>query len=28
LCSVLSAVPVPAKDSLERLDDFMYSSLL
>jgi hypothetical protein len=25
LCSAMSAVPVPSKNSLEKLDDFRYS---
>jgi len=28
LCSVMSAVPVPSKNSLENLDDFRYNGLL
>jgi hypothetical protein len=28
LCSVMSAVPVPSKNSLEMIDDIMYSGVL
>ena len=28
LCNVLSAVPVPSKNSVEMLDDFRYSGEL
>jgi len=28
LCSVMSVVPVPSKNALEILDDFMYSGEL
>ena len=28
LCRVMSAVPFPSKNSLEKLDDFRYSNAL